>query len=187
MQTTTATAVALSKNSTERPGLLAGEISLRVHPDHGTAVTGESSVENAAKSYRRSDFEVVLPVPVPSHSASAVFDSKPIQIWEGVVLALDPKRRSIDVRLKAKLSNLPDHNASIGLEWVHDQDRALARPGAIFYLTVFRKLSHGSVQNAQEIRFRRLPNWSRADVQRVRTAADHLAAKMVVTDAGQPD
>lgn len=187
MQVNTTAAVAAANESTERPGPLAGEISLRVHPDRGTAATGDSSVENAAKSYRESDFEVVLPVPFPTHSATAVLDSKPIQIWEGVVLAVDPQHQAIDVRLTAKLGQLPDHTASIGLEWIHDQDRALAKPGAVFYLSVFRKVSRGSVQNAQEIRFRRLPSWFRADIQRVRAAADSLGARMVAPDAGEPD
>jgi len=159
---------------------LAGEMSLRIQPGAGTASTSSPSAEGAANSRAGSAFEVVPPVPVPLPTHKDVFDSKPIQIWEGVVLSVD--RNGMDVRLNAKLARLPEHTATIALEWIHDQDRDLARPGAIFYLTVFRKLSRGSVQNAQEIRFRRLPNWSNSDVLKVRAAASALAARMKDTD-----
>ena len=183
----TTAVVALANISTESAPALAGEISLRIRPRGGTAAASGSSVEGAASSCSGSDFEVVSPMPIPLPSGAGVLDSKPIQIWEGVVLATDPERAVMDVRLNAKLGKLPEHTATISFEWVHDQDRELVKPGAVFYLTVFRKLSRGSIQNSQEIRFRRLPSWSNADIRRLQTAADALASRMIVPDAPEPN
>ena len=186
MSTTTSSAAA-TNTSTVSALPLTGEIGLRVRPSEGTAAASHSSAEGAASSYCESDFEVISPVPVPYTANTVAVDSKPIQIWEGVVLALDPELSVMHVRLNAKIGKIPEHSATVSLEWVHDQDRELIKLGAIFYLTVFRKLSRGSVQNAQEIRFRRLPSWSNADVRRLRTAADALASTMIVPNAPEPN
>ena len=185
MSTTTSSA-APTNASTVSARLLTGEISLRVRPSEGTAAASRSSVEGTASSYCESDFEVVSPVPIPCAANAVAVDSKPIQIWEGVVLALDAPLSVMHVRLNAKIGKIPEHTATVDLEWVHEQDRELMKVGAVFYLTVFRKLSRGSVQNSQEIRFRRLPSWSNADVRRLHSAADALASTMIVPNAPEP-
>jgi hypothetical protein len=136
-------------------------------------------------SYAEADFEVVSPVPIPADSPAA--DSKPIQIWEGVVLSVDSDKPIMYARLTAKMGDIPDHTAAISFEWIHDQDRELVKSGAVFYLTLFRKRSRGSVQNSQEIRFRRVPNWSSADVHRLQGAADVLLSKIARSHAPGDD
>ena len=83
------------------------------------------------------------------------------------MLSIDLANSTMSTRLNAKIGSFPEHTADIELEWVHEQDLDLVKPGAIFYLTLFKRLSHGSVQNSQEIRFRRLPNWSNAQIRSV--------------------
>jgi len=76
------------------------------------------------------------------------------------------------------MGQVPRHSAEIDLEWVSDQDKDLVRPGAVFYLTLFKRTKRGSVENAQELRFRRRPSWSLNQLKRIEESAPSLAAKM---------
>jgi hypothetical protein len=66
----------------------------------------------------------------------------------------------------------------IDLEWVAEQDQDLVRPGAVFYLTLFKRTKRGSVENAQELRFRRRPAWSSGQLKQIEQDAARLLAKM---------
>lgn len=105
-------------------------------------------------------------------------DSAPLQIWEGTVLKVDHEAGAMQVLLDAKMGQVPRHSAEIDLEWVSDQDKDLVRPGAVFYLTLFKRTKRGSVENAQELRFRRRPSWSLTQLKRIEESASSLAAKM---------
>lgn len=98
----------------------------------------------------------------------------PIQLWEGKVLDVRRDSGTMDVYLLAKIGNFPDHTGEIGLEWVHSQDVDLVRPGAIFYLSLYKETKRGSISNSQELRFRRLPSWSRSQIERVKLEAARL-------------
>jgi hypothetical protein len=134
----------------------------------------------------RADFDISAPVPITPQNV-AVVDTKPIQIWEGVVLSVAQGNASMDVHLTAMMGDLPEHTATIDLQWVHDQDHDLIKPGAVFYLTLFKKVSHGSIQNSQEIRFRRRPSWTDAQVRHIEAAANRLVGRMVVGDGSHRD
>lgn len=105
-------------------------------------------------------------------------DAAVIQVWEGKVLRVDHDHGVMEVTLEAKIGDIPTHAAEVELQWVSDQDRDLVEPGAIFYLTQFKRTKHGSIENTQELRFRRLPAWTRQQVARVHEDARHLLAKM---------
>lgn len=99
----------------------------------------------------------------------------PVQLWEGVVKALDASSLAMQVILTDKLGGLEDHAAEISLEWVSDQDKDLIRPGAVFYLTLYKEISPGGTcRNSQELRFRRLPNWTKREVEAVSVEASSL-------------
>jgi hypothetical protein len=100
--------------------------------------------------------------PVARSLASISADSTPMQIWEGTVLKIDRSAGVMHVVLEAKIGQMPRHTGEIGLEWVAEQDEDLLRPGAVFYLTLFKSTQRGSVRNSQELRFRRRPSWSAA-------------------------
>lgn len=117
--------------------------------------------------------------------ASAVFprdisaDSTPLQIWEGTVIDVDRAASSMHVLLDAKIGQVPRHTAEIDLEWVSDQDQDLVCPGAVFYLTLFKR-TKPSVENAQELRFRRRPAWSVTQLKQIDEASGLLLSKMKV-------
>jgi len=105
-------------------------------------------------------------------------DTAVIQLWEGCVLSLDLQNEVMNVLLSAKIGQVPEHTAEISLQWVADQDRDLVQPGAVFYLTLFKQLRRGSVQNSQELRFRRRPAWSRQQIERIQVDAAMIRSKL---------
>jgi len=106
-------------------------------------------------------------------------DSVVLEIWEGVVQAVNEGTQAMDVVLEAKSGAMPTHVAQIELQWVADQDKDLVRPGAVFYLTLYKRTKHGSVANGQELRFRRRPGWSNEQLAQVKADAAALEGKIV--------
>ncbi|MES9934906.1 MAG: hypothetical protein ABW153_00600 [Sedimenticola sp.] len=95
-----------------------------------------------------------------------------IQVWEGRVDSIEKNKMS--VRLSDKHCILSDRAAMISLEWVAEQDKDLVKPGAVFYLTLYKETTRSKVKNSQELRFRRLPNWSSAQIERIRAEAEDM-------------
>ena len=108
------------------------------------------------------------PPPVVIHQTSSI-----IELFEGVVQTVGDIE--MDVVLSAKRNqSIPDHAMSISLLFVQPQDRPLVRPGAVFYLTMFRETTGRTVRNVEEIRFRRQPDWTPAMFRKL----DELAAQL---------
>jgi hypothetical protein len=105
-------------------------------------------------------------------------NSTPIQIWEGTVVSIDRNLSSMHVLLDAKMGHVPRHSGDIELEWVAEQDQDLVEPGAIFYLTLFKRTRRGSIENAQELRFRRRPSWSAVQIKQIEQGAEMIRSKM---------
>jgi len=117
------------------------------------------------------------PVPVLWNPTGT--DSIPLQIWEGTVLCVDHEAGVMHVQLDAKIGQVPRHTADIDFEWVSDQDEDLVLPGAVFYLTLYKRTKRVSIQNSQELRFRRRPSWSTTQLKRIDENASELLSKMV--------
>lgn len=117
---------------------------------------------------------------MPSKEFSAVEETGAtvIQLWEGRVLTADFKSGVMQVLLCAKMGVVPDHTAEIELQWVSEQDLDLVRPGAVFYLTLYKQSRKRTVTNAQELRFRRRPTWSKQQIRQIWSDANTLATKM---------
>lgn len=62
---------------------------------------------------------------------------------------------------------------------VHEQDHELVRPGAVFYLTMYRQFVRGTIAHGEELRFRRLPSWTKAQLERINRAADKVGNNIV--------
>lgn len=132
----------------------------------------------ATGASQRAEKAFLPPLPAKAIETSVGADASVIQLWEGRVLSVDPQNEVMGVLLSAKIGQVPDHTGEIDLQWVSDQDRDLVQPGAVFYLTLFKQVRRGSVQNAQELRFRRRPAWSRSQVQRIQVDTAMIRSKM---------
>jgi hypothetical protein len=122
---------------------------------------------------------VVTAAALAEKRTDVVVDSTVLQIWEGTVTDVDPKKQVLDAVLTAKAVNETPHSVQIGLEWIADQDLDLVRPGAVFYLTLYRRTQKGSIQNSQELRFRRRPSWNRQQIIAIKKEAELLGRKLV--------
>ena len=105
-------------------------------------------------------------------------DSTPLQVWEGTVVDVDRAACVMRVLLDAKIGQMPRHTGEIDLEWISEQDQDLVRPGAVFYLTLVKRTTRGSIENSQELRFRRRPSWSAAQLKQIDEDAVMLLTKM---------
>ena len=104
-------------------------------------------------------------------------DSRPLQVWEGTVLKVDRAACVMQVLLVAKIGQMPRHTGEIDLGSVSPQDQDLVRPGAVFYLTLYER-TIPSVENIQELRFRRRPSWSTAQLKQIERDASMFLSKM---------
>ena len=104
-------------------------------------------------------------------------DSRPLQVWEGTVLKVDRAACVMQVLLVAKIGQMPRHTGEIDLGSVSPQDQDLVRPGAVFYLTLYER-TIPSVENIQELRFRRRPSWSVVQLKQIERDASMLLSKM---------
>lgn len=121
---------------------------------------------------------LVEPPPMSSLKRYVTQDTTVIQVWEGKVLDVDHRNARMQVLLDAKLGNIPQHTGEIELQWVAEQDKDLVSPGAVFYLTLYKRTKRGSIENSQELRFRRLPSWTKCQLDQVTREASMILAKL---------
>lgn len=146
-------------------------------PETTLPIGSDSTVGTASPRVQQPQKRFEPPI-IPAISPVTGADSTPLQIWEGSVIDVDRDAGVMRVLLEAKMSPLPRHTGEIDLEWVAEQDADLVRPGAVFYLTLFKRTKRGSIENAQELRFRRRPSWSGAQLKQVERDATLILSKM---------
>jgi hypothetical protein len=104
-------------------------------------------------------------------------NSATLEVWEGTVLTLDCETGVIQVLLEATIQQMPRHTAEIRLDTVSAQDQHLMRPGAVFYLTLYKR-TMPSIEILHDLRFRRRPSWTAAQLARVEQDATTVLSKM---------
>lgn len=100
-----------------------------------------------------------------------------LQSWEGVVESLG------DETFWATLHDLtnpenPPEVAEIWLEELAEEDRELLRVGAVFYWTIMYDDTSGSRSRRSDIRMKRMPRWSRGEIDRLKSEAAALFTKL---------
>ena len=97
-----------------------------------------------------------------------------LQRWEGTVLKVDGDTfwaRLVDLRTQTA-----DEEAELFVEDVSDSDRSLLREGAVFYWSIgYRDHVTGQRERTSTLRFRRLPQWSERERQRIVERAEAAA------------
>jgi len=96
-----------------------------------------------------------------------------MQKWEGVVT------RIADDSFFATLTDLTaageDEEAEIPIDEISPADMSLLHEGAVFYWCIgYRDTLMGQRIRASEIRFRRLPTWSKRELDTARKEAEEL-------------
>lgn len=116
---------------------------------------------------------IVVPEVVAPIRPEIRANSTPLQIWEGVVTSINSDRTAFQAVLEAKLGDIPPHSVEIDFEWVSPQDLDLVTSGAVFYLTLYKRVLP-SIENTQELRFRRRPAWSATQVRNIHERGEAL-------------
>lgn len=100
---------------------------------------------------------------------------KAIQRWMGTVLFVEGD--SFDALLNDLDSTAPEESATFSFEEVHEEDHDLIGVGAVFYWYIgYRTTISGQRELAAKLRFRRLPGWTRKELERVKKEARELEA-----------
>jgi len=95
-----------------------------------------------------------------------------LQKWEGYVIEVE--QDTFFARLVPIVGEGPDQEAEIYLEEIEPDDRILIEPGAVFYWSIGYSDKPAGRERVSLIRFRRLPTWTRRELEIARTKAAKL-------------
>jgi hypothetical protein len=97
-----------------------------------------------------------------------------MQKWQGVVTQIGDD--SFLATLKDLITDSDDEEAEIYTEEISKSDIPLLAKGAVFYWCIgYRDTLAGQRIRASEIRFRRLPTWSKRELDTARKEADSIS------------
>jgi hypothetical protein len=147
-------------------------------PTADTATTGSSRVGEPLTSVTESALRKIVRLP-ETNPAPYHFDMR--GQWEGTVTAISGDEFTVVLR-DLMGPKAEEYDATFAIEEISDEDRDLLQIGAIFYWTIGYRVLHRQRLRVSEIRFRRLPAWSRADIARVEKLSRDLDA-MFADDA----
>jgi hypothetical protein len=94
----------------------------------------------------------------------------PLQVWLGSVIEMGASDFVAVLRDQTDPSR-PDERVTIGNDEVDPQDKNLFSTGATFYWYISEEIRRGTRRTVTELRFRRLPVWSKAELDDVKRRA----------------
>ena len=136
--------------------------------------SGSMAVNHAMDSSEAVNFEkpdrLVHYRPCPEHNRPIRY--QPLQKWEGLVVGVTVDH--IVARLKGIHGDMSEDDAEIPIVELPPDEREYLMRGAIFYWSIgYRDRPSGRVRESL-IRFRRLPEWTREEIQRASEEAERL-------------
>lgn len=94
--------------------------------------------------------------------------------WEGTVVRIGAESFIATLR-SLRNPNDSEKEAEIPIDEVTPDDLELLQPGAVFYWTIGYDISpSGTRRRTSQIKFRRLPAWTKKDIDRARSQASEL-------------
>jgi hypothetical protein len=100
-----------------------------------------------------------------------------LQKWEGVVLEV--MQETFLARLVDLTNQNVEEDAEFDLEEISKGDRDFVKPGAIFYWSIgYLDSRSGQRTRASVIRFRRLPAWSKQEIEAANREADLIGDEL---------
>ena len=115
------------------------------------------------------------PIVFPASSVpTTTFEAR--QLWEGVVEEIHDVEKELLVTLYDGTNRRnPPERAFLSLDEVPESDKALVAVGAIFYWSIgYERSVHGQKRSVSEIRFRRLPTWTKRELADLRREAEEM-------------
>lgn len=139
-----------------------------------TTLPDENDAHPPAKKSENSPVRITIkrPVAFPSKTSRLARTFSALQKWEGYVIERQ------DDRFLARITDLSDQHEDEEIEVlfteISEDDRPLVRPGAVFYWHIGYETEKGTVKRSSIFRFRRLPRWTKNDIEK----ADAFRQKM---------
>lgn len=124
--------------------------------------------------------ELIL-FPPPSRPTREHF--RALQKWEGYVIEV--REDTFLARLVPIRGEGSDQDAEIYIEEVEEADRPLIEPGAVFYWSIGYLDKPSGRLRASIIRFRRLPAWTKRELESARAKVPELRRLFEDPDAAQ--
>jgi hypothetical protein len=154
-------------------------LKLRTQPKRGQEAT--SPVEDGqARLTAGADTPQVLTFPKVDHEQNKrrMAVRVPLQAWEGHVLSIGSDSFTAILRNITEGRPYEDEEADFSLEEVSPEERSLLKPGAIFRWLIEYRTVGGSRETISKILFRRLPQWTEADIQQAKVRAAEKASRI---------
>lgn len=139
---------------------------------------GENSSTTVVERYYPVENYQVIARRVKPNPKPLVIDEPGIvlQDWEGCVVNVNADTFTARLLDRTRNAKIDTEIAEIPLDEVDMGDRDLLRDGAIFYLTIRRRLTPtGRHEVGSQIVFRRLPAWHRSSLDRIEAEATKLS------------
>lgn len=167
-----------------------GQIDRRVHDMNPEAALkarqlgashsgGIAGLENSSTSlHLLRDREFVLDIPRGQPPEISAFEQE--QTFGGCVIAVDPERHWFIARLVDETAGHADEEAEFEFREVVEDDRHLVLPGALFTWHIGLQWRHRQMQRVSDIRFRRLPAFSEASLQKAALIGSTLSERLKI-------
>lgn len=105
--------------------------------------------------------------------------------WEGTVEQVGPEAFIATLR-SLRDAHESEKEAEVPLDSINPDDLELLAPGAVFYWTIgYEQSPAGTRRRFSQLKFRRLPAWTKKDLARAERKADELFAIFGVKDADE--
>jgi hypothetical protein len=139
--------------------------------DRGTIIT-TSRIRDDINRKIRGAFPLVTPPPALS--------LQPLQEWEGHVTGISSDKFSARLTDVTAGKQVEEESAEFPIEDLSDDDRDLLEIGATFRWVIgYLRSSSGTKRRVSQITFRRLPTWTKADLDHATKRAEQLASEIV--------
>lgn len=139
-------------------------------PNYGDADRTEVRRGNGASDGLHIDLGQFLPLVPPSPDGREYF--RAMQKWEGYVIQVG--KDTFTARLVSIVGEGPDQESEIYVEEVAPDDRLLIEPGAVFYWSIGYLDRPSGRLRASILRFRRLPVWTKRELEDAAAKADEM-------------
>jgi len=127
----------------------------------------------AIRLFERTDRPTMVPGQGHNLARPEPYHFDLLQQWEGIVQSIEGE--TFTVVLHDLTHDALEHEATLPVEEVSPADRKLLKPGAVFYWSIgYKRHLSGQQERVSAIRMRRLPGWSRRDVEAVERRAAEL-------------
>lgn len=128
----------------------------------------------------RDDIDRTIRGVFPAAAPTPRMSLQPLQEWEGYVTAIGSETFSARLTDVTAGRHFEEETTEFPISDLSDDDRELLTLGAIFRWVIgYQRSAGGTKRRVSQVTFRRLPAWTRADLERAKKRSEELADTIV--------